>query len=227
MRDFTQYKGRVQLLRSKGLTYSEINTKLKVKIPKSTLSLWGSTVKMPAWYEKKIKNLSQKNLPKALKAAWIMNKKIQENILLEIERKLVTITKKLRDKNVLKLILSFLYLGEGAKWKSHRGLALGNSNPLVVKLYIKLLSLCYGIKVSNLKARVCYRADQKLLSLQRYWSRITKIPVKHFYSSQPDKRTLGKKTLKKDYKGVCTIICAGTRIQLELEMIPRLVYGGM
>lgn len=116
-----------------------------------------------------------------------------------------------------------LYLGEGSKWKSHRGLALGSSDPQIIKLYIGLLNRCYGLKLEQMKIRVSYRADQNIDLLQNYWSKITKIPKRNFYKTIPDPRTIGKPTKNKQYKGVCVIYCSGTDIQLELELIPKLI----
>ena len=85
-----------------------------------------------------------------------------------------------------------LYLGEGAKWKSHRGLQLGNSNPDIMKLDIKLLKDCFGVSPKQLTAIVYYRADQNFSQLVEFWSGITKIPKGSFYKSKPDKRTKNK-----------------------------------
>lgn len=129
---------------------------------------------------------------------------------------------KLVDKDVSKLALATLYLGEGAKWKSTRGLALGNSDPDIVKIYIQLLEQCYGINRNDLKARITYRADQDIEKLIEYWSNISGIPRNNFYETKPDPRTKGSRTRKKDYMGVCTVIGGGTEIQLELDIIARM-----
>lgn len=137
------------------------------------------------------------------------------------------LSQKLQDKDVLKMLLAVLYFGEGAKWKSHHGLMLGSSDPNLVCLYINLLRECYGINSKSLKCRVSYRADQNINSLQRYWSRVTSIPISNFYKTIPDPRTIGRPTRRKEYKGVCVIMCGGTHTQLELEMIPKIILKGL
>lgn len=216
-----------QKLRGLGKTYSEIQRYLKTKIPKSTLSYWCKKIPLPQWYEKKIQHLNEKNLSKAQKMAWISNKRKQDKLIHEIWEKNKNLLIKIKDKDTLKMLLSMLYLGEGAKWKSHRGLYLGSSNPEIIKLYMHLLKLCYGIEAKIFKASICYRADQNIKSLQKYWSRVTSVPLKNFYPSKPDRRTIGKLTRQKKYKGVCSLTCKGTHIQLELETIPKLLLTGL
>ncbi|OGI82361.1 hypothetical protein A3G53_01240 [Candidatus Nomurabacteria bacterium RIFCSPLOWO2_12_FULL_44_11] len=135
--------------------------------------------------------------------------------------------RKIKDILVLKMILSVLYLGEGTKWKGHSGMVLGSSDPNIILLYIKLLEICYGINHKKLKCRVSYRADQNLKSLERYWSKITGIPLSNFYKTKFDPRTIGKPTKNKKYRGVCVIMGAGSHIQLELEAIPKLILMGL
>ena len=214
-------------LRSKGRTYREIQRVLKIKIPKSTLSSWCTDIELPKWYHDKVKSLNNQNLSKAQKMAWVVNKRKQEELRENLMKRNQYLAEKTQDKDILKMLLAMLYLGEGAKWKSHRGLHLGSSDPNIIRLYMKLLDACYDIKVGKFRGSICYRADQNLGSLQKYWSGITGIPLRDFYPTKPDSRTVGKITKQKNYKGVCALTCAGTNIQLELEAIPKIILTGV
>lgn len=227
MRHDIKIKERVRKLRSKGKTYSEILKTTRFLIPKSTLSDWCSDVVLPQWYQEKVNMLNSKNFSKAQKMAWASNKLKREKLLQKLLENNEYLIRKLNDKDFLKMLLAVLYIAEGSKWKSHRGLLLGNSNPDIIRLYIRLLNLCYGIDLKKLKCRIGYRADQNLHFLKRYWSRITGIPIRNFYKTKPDPRTIGKITKNKHYKGVCVISCAGTHIQLELEAIPKIILKGI
>ncbi|MBI3335499.1 MAG: hypothetical protein HY001_03300 [Candidatus Portnoybacteria bacterium] len=218
---------RAKLLRAQGKTYREIQSLLDMTIPKGTLSGWLKDVVLPKDYPEKVKQLVNNNLQRG---------RIKAKQILELKRK--TLLKNLREKNnhliklalnkdVAKIALAMLYLGEGAKWKGHRGLMLGSSDPAIVLLYIKLLNKCYGIDQKILKCRICYRADQKIKALEQYWSEITGVPKRNFYKTKPDPRTVGKKTLKTAYKGVCVITCRGTDIQLELAQIVSILLQGL
>lgn len=214
-------------LRKKGETFSEIQNSLHIKIPKSTLSYWCKKVVLPYHYYDKIELLNIKNRKKGRLKAVISNRNKFQKLIENINKSNGHIVEKIKDKDILKMLLAMLYLGEGAKWKSHRGLHLGSSNPNIIRLYIILLNKCYGIQTKSIKAAICHRADQNLYFLHKYWSKITGISLKNFYPRKPDSRTIGKKTLKKDYKGVCALTCAGTHIQLELESIPLIILKGV
>lgn len=131
------------------------------------------------------------------------------------------------DKNIYKLALAMLYLGEGAKWKSHSGLLLGSSDPNIIGIYLYLVRVCYNLMPENLKCRVSYRADQNIEELENYWSTITTIPLENFYETKPDARTIGKPTRDGNYKGVCVIMGGGTAIQHELDIIARLLLKNL
>jgi len=214
-------KGKAIELRKKGKTYSEIKLILRRKIPKSTLSYWFKNVKLPSSYYQKIKHINYSNITNARKLAVKANKIIRKKFIDSIYYRNEYLDKLISDKDISKIALAMLYLGEGSKWKSHPGLMLGNSDPEIIQIYINLLKGCYNIKPSCLKARISYRADQDINKLIKYWSKITKIPQKSFYKTIPDPRTTGIATKRKDYKGVCVIYCGGTEIQLELDIIAK------
>ncbi len=219
-----ELKKQIRKLRGRGKTYSEIQKTLNIKIPKSTLSNWCKDVELPIWYKNKITELNDKNSRKALKIAWTINKKKREDFLESLESEAIKTTSSLSlNRENLKIVLASLYLGEGAKWKSHSGLMLGSSDPNIILFYLKLLEKCYDIKPYQMKCRISFRADQDIKKLEAFWSKVTKIPRENFYKTKPDPRTIGKKTLKTEYKGVCVVTCKGANIQLELEQIINLL----
>ena len=112
-------KQRVISLRKAGRTYREIRKTLGKPVAKSTLSLWCRNIKLPAWYGKKIREINSKNIIRAQKTAWINNRKKRKLLLESFKIKALEVIKHL-DKENLKIILSTLYLGEGAKWKSQK-----------------------------------------------------------------------------------------------------------
>ena len=216
------FREKARRLRSQGKTYTEIRQALNASIPKSTLSYWCQGVILPDWYTAKIQEINHKNFTKAQTAAWASMRRKRELFLDKVRREATTVLKKF-NLDGLKIALAMLYLGEGAKWKSHSGLMLGSSDPEIILLYISLLERCYGIKREQLRCRICYRADQNIRKLEDYWSNVAGFPRENFYKTKPDPRTIGKKTKRSDYQGVCVITCAGSHIQLELEEIIKLL----
>ncbi len=55
--------------------------------------------------------------------------------------------------------------------------------------------------------------------------KITGIPKRLFYKTRIDSRTVGKPTLKKDYKGVLRVDYFDTKVQLDLESLADLIYN--
>lgn len=217
----------VRMLRKQGLTYAEINRKLKVSIPKSTLSGICRGIMLSPTQQARIKAINNASLEGAQKQAVAANKKILDAKIQSYRDSNEHLLQFMQAHEAQLIALAMLYLGEGAKWKSHRGLVLGNTNPMIVKTYIALLISCYGIAPEKLRARIHHRSDQNPDHLLDYWVNVTSIPRRHFYPCYADKRTLGRPTIKSDYKGVCSIICSGTYIQLELEQIAGIISEAM
>lgn len=215
----TAFKEEVRDLRRKGHTYSEIQAILDESITKSSLSYICRDVILPETYHKKIQDLNKKHLVVARKKAITVNAQKYMAITRGIRLAAKTAFSIPLTEHEAKIALAMLYLGEGSKRPAYRGLALGSSDPVIIRLYISLLKRCYSIPIAQLRARVLYRADQDINELTIYWSQITGIPKESFYKTKPDPRTVGKQTKNLAYKGVCNISGGGTIMQMELQAI--------
>lgn len=209
-------------LRKRGLTYSEIQGKLGLKIPKSTLSYWCKNISLPKDYFKKIDHLNKKSLQKTREKAWKINKKRRDNYLQLIKKANQATAKLINQKEIAKLFLSALYLGEGKKYK--RDFCFGNSNPKIINLFLKLLKTVFLLDEKKLRFTVQCRADQNTKKLEGYWSKFLNMPNIRFYKARVDPRTVGKPTRNKDYKGVLRVDYFDTKARLELECLTDLIY---
>jgi hypothetical protein len=217
----------IRAYRSRGLTYGEINLRLETPIPKSSLSYICRNVSISKQGSKlRSERLRSRTLANQRRAV-ISNKRLFEEKLLQLKLKNEAIGEYAQQLNSKKMLLAILYLAEGSKWKSRRGPQLGSSDPRMLKLYIKLLNDCFEIDKSQLKARIQHRADQNPKSLIAFWSLSLGLPKDSFYPCYIDKRTIGKKTKKQNYYGVCSITCSGTQIQLELQQITDIIYESL
>jgi hypothetical protein len=205
-------------LRLLGNTYSEINTKLPKNIPKSTLSVWFKNLKFTKSQNKKLKNHVLNKITNAQKIAVEVTKQAKINRLNALRDKNIYILP-LINIDVQKIMLSILYLGEGSKSKSSDTMTLGSTNPDIIKLYLTLLENCFKIDKSKFRVRIQCRADQNIKEIERYWGKITGISSKQFYPTYIDKRTIGKPTLKTNYRGMCAIIYFDRSVQYELELL--------
>lgn len=216
---------RIKLLRSKGFTYSEIQVAVGKVVPKSSLSYICRDVALSKAHKTRINSIMLEEIAENRRRAILVNRQNFEAKLKEYHKRNLKLKNLLKSRDAKLISLAILYLGEGSKHTSHRGLMLGSANPNILKLYINLLNECYDIEVDSLRCRVQQRADQNPRKLVKYWSQVTGVKVKHFYPSYVDKRTIGKPTQKPEYRGVCVITCAGTHIQLELQVIADIIVN--
>lgn len=217
-----QIKQKVRHLRSQGWSLGEISPKMK--IPKNTISGWVKDIQLTRKQKKRIKEkiITSCAIGRLL-AAKLMRQKMEK--WKEGIREKVKYFKKLPLQNpeIGKLICGVLYLCEGAKYPSTRGLIFGNSDPEIIRCFLNLLRESFDIEEHKLRCRVMYRWDQDIKQLNRYWSKITKIPLKQFLKTTPDKRTKGIPTRKISYKGVCSIQYSSTYLQFQLQAIGEII----
>ena len=183
-------------------------------IPRSTLSGWFRGIKLTDKQRLKIENKASKIMSDARKKAVLWHNRQKETHMLEAEKRAVLTLSKLdiKDKSILELALAFLYMGEGAKTDLT---SMGNSNPLVLKFFIRCLNLLYGIENNDLKCNIHIRSDQNSEHLKNYWSRELKIPARNFGACLVDKRAIKSKTYP-HYKGVCVVRAGKVAIQRKL-----------
>jgi hypothetical protein len=218
---------KVRGLRTLGKTYPEIIEDIKTKIPKSTLSSWCKNITLPQEYSPKLKELNRSNLRKARKKALLVNKLKRVNLLEKLVKDNLTTAKTITNKQVAKIALAMLCLGEASKYntKTGRNFYLGSSNSKIIVLFLELLKICFNFNINKVRCTIQCRADQDIDSLEKYWQKITKIPKRLFYPSRIDPRTNNKPTLNKNYKGVLRVDYFDSKIHLELETLANLIYN--
>lgn len=219
-------EAKARALRKEGMTYAEISKSLRQQIPKSTLSYWCRDIKLGMEYDKKIASLVQQNLMRARERSVVVRAKKEEEKLQQLLKQNLHLAKKMQDRDVSKIALAILYLGEGGKrWRSGC-LYLGNSDEKIIKLYLKLLNKCYDLDQSKFRCTVQCRADQDSESLKLYWSEITQIPLQQFYKTQVDKRTTGKPTQRYKYRGVCRIDYLSVELFKDIMQSIKVITDG-
>ena len=103
----------------------------------------------------------------------------------------------------------------------------GNSDPNIIRLFLKLLRKCYDIKEDKFRCTLQARADQNIPVLETFWSKTTGIPLSQFYGARIDPRSFNSVSKKKDYKGVCRINYFSGHVYNELRIITDIIYKGL
>lgn len=209
-------------LRNQGKTYKEIGLLLKRNIPKSTLSEWCKNATLPKSYVDRITLLNLNNLNRARLIGHEISKIKREELLEEIENINLPIAEKIQNREIAKIALAMLCLGEASKTRG--SFSLGSSDSRIIILFIELLKKCFTFDLEKVRCTVQCRADQDIELLETYWLNITKIPKRLFYKAQVDPRTKGKRTKKNNYKGVLRVDYFNTKVQIELETLAQLLY---
>jgi len=217
-------KEKARSLRKQGWSLGEISQNLS--IPKNTLSGWVKEIRLT---EKQKQRIKKKEIISAAKgrilAAKVLKQKLEN--WKESIRKRTRQFSKMPFKNAKtgKLTCGILYACEGSKYPSTRCLSFANSDPKMIKFFLTMLREYFDIDEKKFRCRIQQRYDQNSDKLKRFWSSVTRIPLGQFYKNYADKRTEGKLTAKKDYKGVCTLQYFNTNLQFELQAIGEAVIN--
>jgi predicted transcriptional regulator with HTH domain len=198
-------------MRKQGFSLSEISQ--KVKISKSTASLWLREVEVSEEGKDRIKN-------KVL-AANIKTNRTKKNKIEKSTKKIKESIKELKNisfnKDLSKIICSLLFWCEGEKSESR--LCFINSDPSLIKLYLSLLRK--GFLINETKFRVClhlhdYHNIEKQIS---FWSKITNIPISQFNKPYIKPHTGIRK--RKNYPGCVSIRYYDVKLARELSFIAK------
>ena len=155
------FKNQAIILRQQGRTYGEIQELIGKPIPKSTLSYWFHALVLPVVHSNRISQIIAGNIKKAQLKAVVVNKARRKKYIEGVIENVVHLPAKLDDKNTAKIALAMLYLGEGAK-KSSGSVMLGNSDPQTIRLFLKLLRMCYVLDENKFRCTLQCRADQDI-----------------------------------------------------------------
>ena len=214
-----------KILRSKAYTYGEIRKALNLIVPKGTLHSWFKGIVLPSSYYLKLKSINKNHLTKARAISIDKNKIKRQDFLDGLDKINTSIADSIHNKDVAKIALATLCLGEASKYKTSRSFSLGNTDPRIIIIFLVLLKKCFNFNLEKVRCTVQCRADQDIEDLEKFWQNVTGVPKRLFYKARIDPRTIGSPTRKKDYKGVLRIDYFDSRVQLELESLADLVYN--
>ena len=178
MRYRKSIKEKVRKLRTSGLGLNQISK--TASVPKSTIRLWISDIKLSPEQKLKLKNKALVALQKGRLTAQKINLQKRINKEESLLAKGTADIGKLSKKELFVAGVA-LYWAEGFKNKHEKRLGFCNSDPEMILFYLKWLKQL-GIDINNITARVSLNAsfkDQEL-SICKYWSRLTHIPLNQF-----------------------------------------------
>ena len=205
-------------LRRKGYTYSEILS--EVPVAKSTLSLWLRSVGLSSRQKHKI----TKKVLMASQRGGIIRRKQRLKITREIKNKAMSEVGEI-DERGLWLMGTMLHWAEGTKNKEYRpsvGVIFSNSDPLMIKIYLKWLGECVKIpdQMIYFDLFVHETSKNQIMDYIGYWAKVTGFPKSKF-----DKIYLKRNIIKsnrrnkgKKYFGLIRVrVKKSTNLNREIE----------
>ena len=211
-------------LRKKGLSIGKIEQRLGIR--RSTLSGWFKDVQLSKKQKEKLLHDWKNGLIKARKKAVFWHNEQKEKRLRHAKDEARKTLKNLDLDNphTFELALAMLYLGEGSKRNVET--AIGSSDPMILKFFLKGLQNLYNLDLEKIRCELYLRADQDPDKMKSFWSYELRLPLNAFKQVNIDKRTIGSKTYPQ-YKGVCNLRCANVAIQRKLIFLSELFCKGI
>jgi len=205
----------IKLRTEKNLSYGEIRKRLD--IPKSTLSYW--LREFP---------ISEERILELRRQGWKKSEAGRERFRNTMREK-----KKLKDREVYnkykKRFAEFskdvflaaglmLYLGEGGK-KNNARISLANTDPMIIKFFIKWMIDFLGIAEENIKAQLHLYENMDIDKEEKFWENELGLPKTQFYKSAIRKLQKKSFSYKESYRhGTCSIYVLGVEKKREVMM---------
>lgn len=178
-------KQRAVELRGKGLSYSLISEQLGIS--KSTLSNWLKD--LPYTPNEDVLY----RIRRGQGTYGLRRRQIRIDEIAMLKARGISEVGKVSKRDLWMIGLG-LWIGEGSKTMEQ--IRLVNSDPKVIRLFIRWLREICELKDENITIAMHLYPNSDELSSMKYWMNITKLPKKQFRKTQIDRR-LDKKRLKK------------------------------
>lgn len=196
-------------LRESGHSLREISEKLRIS--KSTASLWTRKQSISDIGKKRLENLSIKGRKKS--KVTLIKKRI--NRLEKMEKECTVLSKKINfKKDDFKLMLALLYWCEGGK--TDKRVTFINSDHNLIKAFLKLLRKSFIIDEKKLKALLHLHEYHNRKKMLEYWADVAGIKTENI--TVYNKKNSGKR--KRDsYKGCISLRYGDCQILNEILLI--------
>lgn len=216
-------KERVMVLRKSGKSYNEINTLLG--IPKSTLSEWLRNIR---WSQRIKIQLSKRAVATNRVRIQRLNRLRHERLQRAYEQARKEAKEEFEEFKLYPLFIAgiSIYWGEGDK-TSKSALRVGNTDPLLIRLFVKFLRDVCGITKHKIRASVLLYPDLNQELCERFWIKNSGLSRMNFNKSVIIQ---GRHKTRRLPYGVCTVNVTSSylkeKMMVWLKMLPKeLIIG--
>ncbi|HEY4523724.1 MAG TPA: helix-turn-helix domain-containing protein [Candidatus Paceibacterota bacterium] len=202
------------ILRKHGHSLQEIS--IQLGISKGTASIWLQHTPLSAIAQERIQKKRDEG---SRKSRATLNGRTNKRLTEAFDFARKTLGKISSTADSSRLYCALFYWCEGEKSKNDKSLFFTNSDPLLVKSFLKHLRK--GFEIDETKFRVCvhlhsYHDAQKQLL---FWSQITSIPLAQFI--KPYQKLNSGKNKKVGYAGCASVRYHDVRIARQVQAIAR------
>jgi len=113
------------------------------------------------------------------------------------------------------LVGAALYWGEGNKTRGT--VAMANSDPTAISLFIKWLHTCFNVPIDKMKISLNTHEDMDSQAAEKYWKKVTGFADCQFYKTQVARNTVAKIKKKQSYCGTATVIVHNANLAYEIR----------
>ena len=203
----------IELRVKKRLSYGEIRKKLGVS--RGTLSYW-----------LREHPLKKDEIAKSRYRSWLKGAASRELFRISMQKKREQLDKEIYNQQKIKLVNTqkesffvaglMLYLGEGDK-KNRARVGLANSDPLVIKFFVKWLKDFLFIRKEKIHIELHLYENMDIQKEEKFWSHISGISKEQFYKIQIRKLKKGSFTYQESQRhGTCSVIVNSTEKKREV-----------
>ena len=201
-------------MREKGYSLNEISSHLSVS--KSTVSVWVRNLKLSAQTQF---ILDEKKIAGRKKAIESIQGKTRQQLSLAKSDANILLKNINCSKDTQKVICSMLYWCEGEKTNNDGTFTFANSDPDLVRLFLRLLRNSFEVNNSKFRALIHLHSYHDIDKQLRFWSKITNIPKSQFLRVY-QKSNSGKQ-YREGYQGCLSLRHNDVKVAREIQAIAR------
>jgi len=194
-------------LRKQGLTYPEIQDRIHVS--KASLSYWLRDIPyVPTELTK-----SRRKIASIRTGQMLHNRKLRRviQIMVKAKKEISSINNR-----QLKLLGVMAYWAEGSKTQDNL-VQFTNSDPKIIKFVLKWLKESCGVSPNKLHFHLHAHPDVNEEKSEKYWSKITNIPLSQFHKTTAKISGSSGRRYNKLENGVATITVCDTNLHYRIK----------
>lgn len=207
IKKYTEFKKRAILLRKRGWSYKEIEKKLPVA--RSTLSLWLRYIPLKPEHKERLYTKQVKMMALGSQSQKERRKREIEKIISEAQKE---VKLPLSDE-AYKYFGLALYWAEGDKKSDFE---ITNSDPQLIIFIVKWFEHVLNTSSKNMTATLNIYPQQDEITIKKFWSDLTGIPVENFRKSFVKPISSGYKKNNLYYGTIRVRLPKGTDMRIRL-----------